>query len=187
MKKISFIEGVGVALISSILVASIFSLMSSMYFGDNVLRALISGVSFFYILYLFLRSEERVGQVTTLSIWSALTVFSFIFLSPLIMFIGFQLVLVWLIRSLYFYNSVISALIDLVLISFSLVFSIWAWSSTGSLFLTFWCFFLTQALFIFIPKNYTTKQSLECMEDEDNFECAYFSAESAVSKLINNK
>ena len=51
MKKISFIEGVGVALISSILVASIFSLMSSMYFGDNVLRALISGVSFFYILY----------------------------------------------------------------------------------------------------------------------------------------
>lgn len=189
MKKATFIEGVGIALTSSIAVSAISFTMSSLFFGDDLFRLLIAGVSFFYILYLFLRTKDRTGRITVISIWFVLTIASLIFVPSLMLYIGIQLLMVWIMRSLYFYNSILSALIDLMLNGMSLIVAVWSWSVSGSLFLTFWCFFLMQALFVFIPKNFIAKGKVESIHRpaDDKFEYAYHAAEVAVSKLINSK
>jgi len=189
MKQATFIEGVAIALMSSIAVAAIFFTMSSLFFGDDLFRLLIAGVSFFYILYLFLRTKDRTGRITVISIWFVLTITSLIFVSSLMLYIGIQLFMIWILRSLYFYNSIFSALIDLVLNGMSLIVAVWSWTVSGSVFLTFWCFFLVQALFVFIPKNFITQVKVEPVSraEDDKFEHAYHAAEVAVSKLINSK
>lgn len=189
MKKATFIEGVAIALTSSIAVAAIFFTMSSLFFGDDLFRLVIAGVSFFYILYLFLRTKERTGRITVISIWFVLTVTSLIFVSSLMLYICIQLFMIWILRSLYFYNSIFSAFIDLILNGMSLIVAVWSWSVSGSLFLTLWCFFLMQALFVFIPKNFIAKEKVKSVyrPADDKFEHAYHAAEVAVSKLINSK
>lgn len=188
MKRATFNEGVGIALVSSIVIAAVFFMASFLFFGDELFRFVIAAISFFYILYLLLRTNERVGRVVVLSLWFVLTLMSLIFIPSLIMFIVFQLTLIWLLRSLYFYNSLFSALIDLMLNVLSLIIAIWTWSVSGSLFLTFWCFFIVQALFVFIPKTFASKSNTKSIyrNKKDKFEQAHHEAELAIAKLINS-
>lgn len=189
MKKATFIEGVGIALISSISVAAVFTTISPVFFSSELFKLFIAGLSFFYILYLFLRSKERTGRIAVLTVWVVVTLTSLIFVPSLFLYIGIQLLMIWLMRSLYFYNSIFSSVTDLFLNGVSLIFSIWTWSVSGSLFLTFWCFFLVQALFVFIPKNFFRKEKYDSDEwvADDKFDHAFHSAEIAISKLVNNK
>ena len=186
MKKATFPEGVGIALIASIAVASLFTVMSSLFIGGNLFMLLVAGLAFTYILYLFMRSKERVGRVTVVMGWFVITFMSLVFIESLILYLSIQLFMVWLMRSLYFYNSIFSALIDLSMTAMSLVVAIWTLSVSGSLFLTFWSFFLVQALFVYIPKNFSTKQKREFINEEDNdkFDYAHHAAEMAVEKLL---
>jgi len=189
MKKATFFEGVSFALISSIVVAVIFTAMSHIFLNGTIFRLLIAGLSLSYLIYLFLRSNERTGSVTVISVWFAITAFSLMFVSPLLVYITIQLFMIWIMRSLYFYNSVLSALTDLALTGISLIVAIWAMSVSGSVFLSFWCFFLIQALFVYIPKNFVSTEKTEQVYfiSDDKFEHAYHAAEIAVSKLINSK
>ncbi|MCW8899781.1 MAG: hypothetical protein OQK95_03840 [Gammaproteobacteria bacterium] len=186
MKKATFMEGVGIALIASIAVAVLFTVMSSMFIGSNVFMLLVAGLSFLYISYLLLRSKERTGRITVIVIWSLVTLISLVFISSLILYVAIQLMMVWLMRSLYFYNSIFSALIDLTMTVMSLAIAIWALTVSGSLFLTFWSFFLVQALFVYIPKNFIAgkKSETESQIDDDKFEYAHHAAEIAVAKLF---
>lgn len=188
MKKATFMEGVGIALISSIAVASLFTVMSSLFIGGSLFNLLIAALSFIYILYLLIRSKERVGRVSVIVIWFAITLTSLLFISSIMFYVAIQLFMIWLIRSLYFYNSVFSALLDLAMTGMSLVVAMWALSVSGSLFLTFWSFFLVQALFVYIPKNFASKKDPESSHqiDGDKFEYAYHAAEVAVGKLFKN-
>lgn len=189
MKQATFFEGVGFALIGSVVVAVIFTIMSHLFLNSNIFRMLVAGLSFSYIIYLFLRSHERIGKVTVISIWLAVTLISLIFVPSLLFYIVIQLFMIWMIRSLYFYNSIFSALTDLALTGMSLIVAIWALSVSGSVFLSFWCFFIMQALFVFIPKNFIGKDKYEVVYPiiDDKFEHAYHAAEVAVSNLINSK
>jgi hypothetical protein len=91
---------------------------------------------------------------------------------------------VWLIRSLYFYSSVLSALADLALNALSVIAAVWAVRQTGSVFLSFWCFFLVQALFVAIPAAMQrNKHGPAEAESEDRFQQAYRVAESALRNL----
>jgi len=186
MKKATFIEGVGIALIASITVAVLFTVMSSMFVGANVFMLLVAGLAFSYISYLLLRSKERTGRITVVVIWSLVTLISLVFVSSLILYVAIQLLMIWLMRSLYFYNSIFSALIDLAMTAMSLVVAIWALTVSGSLFLTFWSFFLVQALFVYIPKNFMARNKAEeaSQIQDDKFEYAHHAAEVAVAKLF---
>lgn len=188
MKKATFMEGVGIALISSIAVASLFTVMSSMFIGGSLFNLLVAVLSFVYILYLLMRSKERVGRVSVIVIWFAITLTSLVFISSIMLYVAIQLFMIWLIRSLYFYNSVFSALLDLAMTGMSLVVAMWALSVSGSLFLTFWSFFLVQALFVYIPKNFASKKESESSHQpkDDKFEYAYHAADVAVGKLFKN-
>lgn len=185
MKNVTFAQGVGFALLSSIIATVILLTMSSVFPASSLIRLIIGGIVFFYILYLFSRNDEKTGRLSILLVWLLVTILSLAFVNSLMLFISFQLIMIWLIRSLYFYNSTFSSLTDLCLTGVSLVIVIWVWTISFSIFLSIWCFFLIQALFVFIPEK-INKQKIELFSKQKNdndFEQAYKSAEMAVRKL----
>lgn len=185
MKPPSFFEGVVIALAISVLGGALYSVLSSVLPAAAVLRLLIAGIGLAYVLYLLSRSRERVGRVTVVACWTLVTGVTWFIELPLILYIVTHLGLIWLIRSLYFYSSVLPALADLGLNGLSLTAAIWAARQTGSVFLSLWCFFLVQALFVAIPTglNRSNKETQAGPENEDRFQRAHRSAEAAVRKL----
>ncbi len=185
MKQASFFEGLAVALIASISGSAAFATLTSVFSAMGVFRLVIAGLSLAYVLYLLARSQERVGRVTVISVWLVVTTMSSALIASPIFYIAIQLCLIWLVRSLYFYSSIVSALADLGMCALSLAIAIWAWTHSQSLFLSLWCFFLVQALFVMIPRQLTTSRQTQAQEDstKDSFEYAHRAAETAVRKL----
>jgi hypothetical protein len=186
MKQATFFEGVGIALIASIAGTAGFIVLSSVFAGGGIFRLLIAGMSLVYILYLLARSQERVGRITAIAIWLIATIVSWLFVPSTLLYILIQLSMVWLVRSLYFYSSVLSSLADLALTGIGLTVAIWAWLTTRSLFLSIWCFFLVQALFVLIPRKLARSRDRQAAHShsDDPFERAHRAAETALRKLI---
>jgi hypothetical protein len=185
MKAPSFFEGVVVALAFSVSGGVLYSVLSSAFPAAAVLRLLIAGIGLGYVFYLLSRSRERVGRITAVACWTLATGVIWFIGPPLIVYILTQLGLIWLIRSLYFYSSGLSAMADLMLNSLSLVAAVWAARHTGSVFLSFWCFFLTQSLFVFIPVRFSRGSGATQTRPLhlDRFQRAHRSAEAAVRRL----
>ena len=185
MKQPTFIEGVAVALVmgitGGILHAALFTLLP----GDAVLRLLIAGMGLGYILYLLSRSRERVGRIAMLALWAVAATATWFVAPSLTLYVLAHLGLVWVVRSLYFYASALPALVDLGLNGLAFASAVWAATATHSIFLSIWCFFLVQALFVFIPRRLRRSGRAGRPErgDDDRFQHAYRVAESAVQKL----
>lgn len=184
-KQPTFLEGTGLALIFSIIGAAGFFTLGSLFGSGDVFRLLITCLGFSYVVYLLSRSRERVGKITVITGWLLLAVLNWLFVPSFLLYIIIHLGMIWLVRSLYFYNSVLSSLLDLGLSGISLAVAVWTWSISHSLFLSFWCFFLVQALFIHIPRQTgKTDNRLSAGADSDDpFERAHHAAELAVRKL----
>jgi hypothetical protein len=186
MKKVRFWEGVVVALIGSAFGSIGFFGLSFLFSEDGAIRLLISGLAIAYIIYLLSRSQERIGRITAILIWFILLVMLWLFYPPLTLFVVFHVLAIWLVRSLYCYASLFSSLADLVLNALSIASAFWALHHTSSLFLTFWCFFLVQALFVYIPTGgikHPTLDKAAIPNSESDFKRAYQTAEAAVRKL----
>ena len=184
-KQPTFFEGAGLALIVSIIGAVGFFSLTSLFGSAGVIRLLIAGLFLIYVVYLLSRSRERVGRVTVISAWLLVAGLSWLFVSSFLLYVVIHLGMIWLIRSLYFYSSVLSSLADLALTGFSLAAATWAWSMSHSMFLSIWCFFLVQALFTLIPrqiKKYQNRSTVN-IDTDDPFECAHRAAEVALRKL----
>lgn len=188
MKQPTFLEGVGVALAASLVGSMLYTAVKLVFPGVPVLRLLIAGIGLAYVFYLLSRSPERVGRITAVAAWVVIAGVLWFTQPPLLLYVCMHLGSLWLIRSLYFYSSALSALADLGLNGLSLAAAIWAVTRTGSVFLGIWCFFLVQALFVFIPKNvHRTQGSGQAThEREDRFQHAYRVADAAVRKLSSN-
>jgi len=185
MKHPSFSEGIAVALIAALLGSVLYTALSPFSPTDGLLRLLIAGIGLSYVFYLLTRSRERVGRVTVLACWILVAGSTWFMQSSLPLYLLVHLGLVWLIRSLYFYSSLLSALADLVLTGIGLAAGVWAATQTGSLFLSLWCFFLVQALFIAIPVDISRKSAPGSLQQvrEDRFQHAHHAAESALRRL----
>ena len=188
MKQATFFEGVAIALVISIVGSAVFFTLSSVFSASGLFRLLIAGISFTYILYLLARSRERVGRITVVSVWCIAACITWLFVPSFILYLLIHLGLIWLIRSLYFYQSILAAGADLGLNAISFAVAIWAWSNTHSLFISLWCFFLLQALFVAIPRQLRSlpTQTINTDNTHDNlesFERAHRAAEVAVRKL----
>jgi len=180
MKQISFIEGVIVALLASAAGAILFFLLSGLLGDSSAFRMVISMVSAGYILYLFRRSHNHIGRITLSVFWLLSSLALWLLWPPISLFILANIAAIWLIRSLYFHERFLSALSDLSLTGLSFLAGLWAIAQTGSLFLTFWCFFLVQALCLLIPK---TSKATSTIQANADFDHAYKNAESALHKL----
>ena len=185
MKQPTFPEGVTVALAASLAGSMLYTALDTVFPGVPVLRLLIAGIGLAYVVYLLGRSTERVGRVTAAAAWLLVAGVLWFTHPPLLLYVCVHLGIIWLIRSLYFYSSALSALADLGLNGLGLAAAIWAITRTGSVFLGIWCFFLVQALFVFIPKSVSRKPGAgqAGQAGEDRFQHAYRAAETAVRKL----
>jgi hypothetical protein len=188
MRKPTFLEGVGVALAFSASGGVLYAAIEAIFPGIPVVRLLIAGIGLAYVIYLLSRSREHVGRVTAFAAWVVMAGVLWFMQPPLLLYVTVHLGSLWLIRSLYFYSSALSALADLGLNGLGLSAATWAVTRTGSVFLAIWCFFLVQALFVVIPESIKRKPGAAAAghESEDRFQHAYRVAETAVRKLSSN-
>ncbi len=185
MKKVTFWQGIVVALFCSVIGSIGFFALSALFSEDCAIRLLISGLAIAYSLYLLSRSEVRVGRITVMSGLFLLLIMLWLFYMPLSLFLVLHVLAIWLIRCLYRYAGIFSSLADLGLSALSIASAFWALHHTGSVFLTFWCFFLVQALFVYIPTGLKSKTSENTVipDSQSNFKHAYQTAEAAIRKL----
>jgi hypothetical protein len=185
MKTPGFLEGAAIALGAGIFGSVTYSALTLFFISSMVMRLLIVAIGLGYVVYLLSRSHERVGRITTIALWLLVAGITWFTAPPLILYLMVHLGLIWLIRSLYFYSSLVSAIADLALNGVSLAAAAWAENQTGSLFVSIWCFFLVQALFVAIPANMKQKaeQNPTGEPHEDRFQLAYHTAETAFRKL----
>ncbi len=185
MKQPTFFEGVAVALGASLIGSVLYTALTLVFAGGGVLRLLVAGIGFGYVAYLLSRSRERVGRITVLVAWALVAVATWLLEPALPLYLLVHVSFIGLIRSLYFHSSLLSALGDLGLTGLGLAAAIWAASHSGSLFLSIWCFFLVQALFVAIPSRLSREGRADRTErdSEDRFERAHRVAEAAVRKL----
>lgn len=183
MNRPSFFHGVAVAAVLAFFASAVVATLTPFVGFSSVLRLVIPVLAFVYLLYLFSRSEERIGRVTTLSLWSMLAVATWWVVPPLPIYLLIHVGAIWLVRSLYFYSGIIPALMDLGLNALSISVAVWAISRSGSVLLATWCFFLVQALFIAIPQALKQKQESKSVGNE-HFERARHQADRALRQLF---
>ncbi len=186
MKRPSFLHGVIVAAVLGFFASVIVATLTPFVGLGAVLRLVIPALGLAYLLYLFSRSEERIGRVTALSVWGALAAVTWWIAPPLPFYLLIHVGAIWLLRSLYFYSGMIPALIDLGVSTLSVSATVWAISRSGSVFLATWCFFLVQALFVAIPPAIRSRRSGQrsTVADNENFERAKRNADQALRHLF---
>jgi hypothetical protein len=182
MKTPTFLEGVGIALAAS-LVGSVTHAALAAVVGAGALRLIVAGLALAYVAYLLARSPGRVGRVTAFAAWGAMAGLLWLAAPPLALYLVLHLGAIWLVRSLFFHSSLLSAAADLGLSVLSLAAAVWALVHTASLPLGIWCFFLVQALFVAIPPSLASRAAVDRQDRDDPFEHAHRVAEAAVRRL----
>jgi len=186
MKRLTFFNGVAAAAVLAFFSSVGFVVLTPILTLAFLSKLGVPVLALIYISYLFAHSSERVGRVATLTLWSILVVFAWVFNPPFTVYLLLHVGAVWLIRSLYFYSSIVPALMDLGLNVLSIATAIWAITQSGSVFLAVWCFFLVQALFVAIPSTLNNRAGRTQTQEfvSANFECANQRAEAAVNQLF---
>ena len=186
MKRPTFFQGVIAAAILGFFASAIVATLTPFVGLGAVLRLLIPALGLAYVLYLFSRTRERIGRVTTLCCWAALATVTWWLAPPLPLYLLIHVGAIWLVRSLYFYSGVLPALMDLGLNTLSIAAAVWAITRSGSLFLATWCFFLVQALFVAIPQAVRARRNSQRNAALDNkpFEHARRQADQALRQLF---
>jgi len=186
MKRPGFAHGVVVAAVLGFFASAVVATLTPFVGLGAVIRLVIPALALAYLLYLLSRSDERVGRVTTITLWSALAAASWWISPPLPLYLLIHVGAVWLVRSLYFYSGIVPALMDLGLSGLSVSASVWAITRSGSVFLATWCFFLVQSLFVAIPASVDQGKKAEDVASENNekFEAARRQADAALRQIF---
>ena len=186
MKRPTFFNGVVVAAVLGFFASAIVATLTPFVGLGAVVRLVIPLLGLAYLLYLLNRTAERVGRVTTLTLWTAMAAITWWVAPPLPLYLMVHVGTIWLVRSLYFYSGVMPALMDLGLGALSVSAAVWAITRSGSVFLATWCFFLVQALFVAIPPavQRQAKPEQSTPVDNENFERARRQADAALAQLF---
>ncbi len=186
MKRPSFLNGACaagcLALAASIALAVALPAAGSL----PLYQFMVPALGLAYILYQMAHSDERTGRITTLSFWTLFAVTAWFAGPPPALYTLLHVGALWLIRSLYFYSSFVTSLLDLGLQLVALAAAVWAYSHTGSAFLAVWCFFLAQAMFGWIPPslNRRSDPAQARVHNMEDFERARRRAEGAARRLF---
>jgi hypothetical protein len=179
-----FMQGIGIALLLSIVVSISLSAAAWVLPFDLLSYLLIFTSGLAYLLYLLSRSRYKTGRITVIAMYTAVSTLLVVAGTPVTWSLLAVLAMIWLVRSLYFYNSLLSALLDLVLSAFSIAAAIAAWLHTDSLFLSLWSLMLVQACFVWIPADWQKHDGhRDSTGSTSRFDVACRAAESAARKL----
>ncbi len=186
MKRPGFYEGVLVAVIVSVAGAALYGAMTMLFSIAFSARALAAMIGSAYLVYLLWRSPKKSGRMTAMLFW-VLSLFGAWLLDPsFVVYLMLLVAALWLIRSLAYYGSVVSTLMDLGLSGFGMVAGLWAFLNSGSLLLALWTLFLVQALFALIPERWSRSNQCKNLNCDDPFMRAHRNAEAALRKLSLN-
>ena len=83
MKRPSFFHGVIVAAVLGFFASAIVATLTPFIGLSSVVRLVIPAMTLAYLLYLFSRSDERLGRVTALTFWAILAVVTWWLAPPL--------------------------------------------------------------------------------------------------------
>ena len=183
MKRPTFGHGVVVAFVFALVGAVTFSSLTLLLSPAVLLKALITVLGGLYVATLLARSKAKTGRITTVALWLGSALGVWIFVPGLTLFLIAHLTMVWLIRSLNFHTSVLSALLDLALCALSGLAAIAVARHSHSIFLTVWSLFLIQALFVAIPSLAKTRRHPPTDNPEFRFKRALRSAEAAIRRM----
>ena len=183
MSAVGFWRQVGVGFALSLAAAVLFSAMRPWLGSEVLLRGLVLGLSGGYLALLLHALHARIGVVLTLASWLVLSGLLLVFNPTLWVWLALQSVLIWLLRCLYRYDRLGSAIADAALSGLALATAVVTASHTHSLFLTLWSWFLMQALFVFIPTGRVATSARAEPENDDAFGQAQRTAEAALRRL----
>jgi hypothetical protein len=188
MKSVSFFEGAFVALLLACIASMSFAILTSIFPHVFALRWLITLLATIYVTYLLVRSGEKVGRITVAICWMIACIVLMLIHPPIVTHVVMLAGLIWIVRCLSCYASIVCALMDLALVGIAVLLASWAAWETNSLFLSVWCFFLVQAIFIRIPRSLELRaHDLEAdAGDQQRFAQSLSIAELAVRKLTTN-
>jgi len=186
MRRPTFLHGAVAAAIFALVASVAVTAAKPIAIFPGFYQPLVAALGLAYLLYALSHSRERVGRVTTLSLWAGMSLTLWLLDTSFGFYLMAQIIALWLIRSLYFYSSLMSACLDLALNFAALATACWAAVHTGSVFLTVWCFFLVQALFVAIPPAVKREAGgLHATgKDTEKFERARLTAEMAIRQLF---
>jgi hypothetical protein len=186
MKRPSFIQGVIVAAVLGFFASAVVATLTPFVGLGAVIRLVIPALGLAYLLYLFSRSTERLGRITTLALWSVVAAATWWFAPPIPLYLFIHVGAIWLVRSLYFYSGLVPALMDLGISTLSVSATVWAITRSGSVFLATWCFFLVQSLFVTIPPAVKRARDVkgDMPADNETFERARRNADQALRQLF---
>jgi hypothetical protein len=178
-------EGTVVAAVASIPGAAIFGALTLTVAAGPLLRVIIAGLSLSYVIYLLNRSSEHVGKITVVTAWIALASMVWWLAPSMPLYLILHVIVIWVIRSLYFHSGILASVADLAVSALALATGASCGVYTGSVFVGIWCFFLTQALFVFIPSWLGQLDSGAANHSvrPDRFEIAHRAAEGALRKF----
>lgn len=187
-RRPTVLRGIAVALGASLCGAALLAALPALFGPDAAARFVVALLALGYVVYVLADSAERTGRVTTVVVWAAAAAGAWIAEPPLGAYMLVHVGLVWLIRSLYRYSSVLTALADLALTALAAAFAVWAATRSGSAWLALWCFFLVQAFHAWLPPALGAK-SLRNPRGDDSarFERAHRAAEAALRRLAETR
>jgi hypothetical protein len=180
MNTAGFWRGALAALVLSAAGALAFKVFAPLAGSGLGLKLVTLGLSAAYLLWLLARHEARVGRVASAAAWCLAAALLLAFDPALWTWLLVQAGLIWLLRCLYAHDSLRAALLDAGLNGLALAAAIATAAHTRSLFLSLWCFFLLQALYVLIPGTAARPGN---SGEHDAFEHAERAAESALRRL----
>lgn len=183
MTRPTFFNGVVIAAVFGFFTSAVVATLTPFVGFSTTLRLVIPSLGLAYLLYLFSRSDERVGRITTLALWAVFAGITWWLGPPMTLYLLLHAGALWLVRSLYFYTGALPALLDLGLSALSISAAVWAITRSGSVFLATWCFFLVQALFVTIPPA-LRRRAARRQAQPQHFEHARRRADAALRQLF---
>jgi hypothetical protein len=182
MKTPGIIDGIVVAIIISLGAGVAKLLLGSFITYGSLFNLVLYAATLVYLVYLLKRSGARTGRVIVIAGWGLISLACWFFDILLFEQVLIQAGFIWLVRSLYFHNSLVSAALDFGLVSVGLAASAWTMVNTASLPAALWSFFLVQALFCWVPQI-ARPRTAGMQQEQSPFQSAHRVALDAVRKL----
>lgn len=177
MKQPTLLKNIGIALLLYV-VSAIINLV--VLHGTPLLITLTTSLFLGYLIY---NSPRTAGKLILIVSCMLILTVSFIFSIEISSLLILCVALIWLVRSILYYSSVVAVLLDAGLCLIGLVFAGWTFISSGSTAAAIWSFFLVQSLQVLIKHKKDHSQQTGFVEN-DKFNNAYQTAESVLGQLI---
>ncbi len=184
MKRPDLIHGILVAALLSLAAPALYHIANLIVPRALALKVVLAVLLCGYVLYLLQLNRARIGNIT-LGAGTLLALLGTLLwgvTTPGLVFVG--ITLIWVVRSVIAYSSMVMSLTDGALCLLSLGVAAWAFGATGNIFWAIWCFFLSQSLFTLIPERLgmSNKRS-ESTAEVSTFSAAHKAAEAALREL----